>query len=499
MKNKTLSKSQYVRGLQCVKSLWLYNHRKDLIPETPVSKQMIFDQGKDVGVFAQTRFPGGRLIEADHFHAQEALESTRTAIESGAPAIYEAGFLYDGVLVRPDILVRRKDNSWDMYEVKSSTEVKDEHIPDVAVQKYVLEGSGIKLHKVFLMRINNKYVRQGDIDVAQLFEAEDITKECDALQKEIKANIAKFRNIVASDSEPMLDIGQHCYSPYECDFREYCWKHIPDYSIYDLPRISYNKIDTLKSMGIIEIKKIPADFDLNASQRLHAEVEKSGEPHIEPENIALLLKELEYPLYFLDFETINPAIPLYDGMRPYQHIVFQASLHVQDTQKSKMRHLEYLGDAVNNPHPGMVKFLTSNIGSKGSIIVYNASFEGTRLKELAEMYPKASKALLSIHGRLWDLIVPFRKGYFLHPDFHCSHSIKAVLPALVPGMTYEGMEIGEGGDAQIAYLNLMSGELSEKEAEKTRAALKKYCGQDTLAMVKLLDVLKTEALPANKK
>lgn len=480
-----LSKSQYIRGLQCHKSLWLYRHRRDLIPPTPPSLQLIFDQGHKIGELAWQRFPGGRLIAEDHLQIPKAVAATETAVADGAATIYEAAAIFDRVLVRPDILIR-KGNAWDMVEVKGSTEVKDVYLDDVAIQKYVLDGAGLPVRRCFVMHVDNSYVRDGAIEPDKFFDLVEVTKEASARQRDIPARVAAMHRVLAQASAPNIEIGPRCSDPYDCEFVGHCWKHIPEYSVFDLVRIRHEKVARLVDRGILEIQDIPDGFPLSAAQEIQVAVERSGKPFIDRPAIAKFVAEPEYPLHFLDFETISPAIPPYDGLRPFQQIPFQASLHIQRTRGGAIEHLEYLGDAKIDPRPGMVEFLTSSITPTGSVVAYNAAFEGTRIAEMADAYRRARKALLSIKNRLWDLATPFRSAAYVHPKFQGSWSIKAVLPALVPGMTYEGMRIANGGDASIAYLNLMNGSLPAGEVKRTIKALKDYCGQDTLAMVELL-------------
>ncbi|MEK7287254.1 MAG: DUF2779 domain-containing protein [Elusimicrobiota bacterium] len=452
---------------------------------------MIFDQGHRIGELAWQRFPGGCLIKEDYLHIPEALKSTRTAETAGERIIYEATAIHDRVLVRPDILIR-KGNAWDMVEVKGSTQVKDVYLDDVAIQKYVLDGADFRIRKCFVMHVNNQYVRRGEINASRFFTLADVTKEAVALQKEIPARVSKMHKVLALKSAPNISIGPHCTEPYECEFMDHCWKHIPDYSVFDLIRIRHEKVAVLLDRDIMRIRDIPENFPLTQPQELQVAVEKSGRPHIDRQEIAKCLREPRYPLHFIDFETIFPAIPPYDSIRPFQQIPFQASLHVQKKKDGRAEHLEYLGDAKTDPRPGLVAFLTESIGPEGSVVAYNAPFEGARLGELAEAYPRHAKRLLSVKNRLWDIASPFRMGLYVHPKFQGSWSIKAVLPALVPGMTYDGMTISNGGDASIAYLNLMDGQLSVTESKKIIRALRDYCGQDTMAMVKLLDVLHKE-------
>lgn len=486
-----LSKSKYIRGLQCHKSLWLYSFRKDLIPEVAPSLQAIFDQGHRIGELAWKRFPGGSLIEDDHDHIPEAIESTHAAVSAGKGILFEAAVIHDGVLVRPDVLVRVKgQKSWDLIEVKGATEVKDVYVEDAGVQKYVLEGAGFPIRKTSLMVVNNGYVRRGVVDPLEFFVLKDVTAKVAAIQEEIPGRVREMRAVLARKAAPDIDIGPHCHDPYDCEFIHHCWEHVPDYSVFDLRGARYEKIRPLLDRSILLLQDIPADFPLTKAQQLQVEVEKSRKPAVDKAGLAEALEEPRYPLHFLDFETINPAIPPYDGLRPFQQTPFQASLHVQDEPGGPLKHLEYLGDARSDPRPGLTRFLVEAVAPSGTVVAYNSAFEAGRLKELAEAFPEHAERLGSMSERLWDLAAPFRRCLCVHPDFRGRWSIKAVLPALVPGMGYDGLAIAEGGAASIAYLSLMEGKLSKAEERKTIAALKAYCGQDTLGMARLWEALR---------
>jgi hypothetical protein len=484
-----LSKSQYVRGLQCHKALWLYRNRKDLIPEVAPSQQMIFDQGHVLGLLAHRRFPGGVLIVEDHTQVAQALAATQAAVQKGARTIYEAGALHQNVLVRADILQRAPDGkAWDLIEVKSSTGVKDVYLHDVAVQRYVLEGAGFPIRRCFLMHIDNQYVRRGAIDPSALFALADVTQEALDLQKGVAIQLKAMQAMLAKSGAPVVEIGAHCSLPYPCDFESHCWSDVPDYSVFDLGGARMEKKLAWWRRGIKTVAAIPS-AGLSGAQSIQVQVAKSGKPHIDAAAVAEVLSELEYPLHFLDFETVNPGLPPYDGLRPFQQLPFQASIHVRARKGGALKHLEFLDDGRQDPRPGLVAFLERAIGPKGTVIAYNKGFEGNCLKELADFAPAQARLLLSMKDRLWDLAGPFRGADYVHPDFEGSWSIKNVLPALVPDMTYEGLPIHDGAGAQVAYLGLMSGKLSAAARNETLENLKAYCGQDTLAMVRLLEHL----------
>jgi hypothetical protein len=487
-----LSKTRYLRGLQCPKSLWLQQFRPDLRAAVSPGLQHIFDQGRRVGELARRRFPGGTLVAADHEHIGEALQQTAAALKAGAETLFEAAFACDDVLVRPDVLVKA-GAGWDLIEVKASTEVKDVYLPDVALQRFALAGSGLRVRKACLMHVNNEYVRRGELDLKRFFRIEDVTDLTAPPLQQVPAKLAALQAALAGPDMPDVEIGSRCSSPFDCDFRDFCWKHVPDYSVYDLKRADFATIDELRQLGVMRLEDIPAGFGLTDAQEIQVRVAKTGEPHIDGPAIRACLRSLVYPLYFLDFETVSLVVPPYDGMRPFQALPFQASLHVQEEPGAGPAHFEYLGDPKSDPRPGLADFLVKHIAAQGSVVVYNASFEGGRLAELAAAFPDHAKALSGIKKRLWDLIVPFRGSAFMHPDMRGSASMKAVLPALVPGMSYEDLDIGNGEMAFLAYEALMAGQAGAAQTKRTLAALRVYCGQDTLGMVEILKVLQQVA------
>mgnify|MGYP001608237043 CR=1 FL=1 len=488
--SRLLSKSQYTRGLQCVKSLFLYRHHRDLQDPITPAQQQIFDQGTEVGILARQLFPGGVLIEADHMHPEDALAATRAAIAGGAKVLYEAAAVHDGVLVRADIIVN-EGGSWSLYEIKSTSEVKDVFLSDVAVQRYVLDGYGLRVGAAHLVHLNTAYVRHGALDLAALFAVVDVTMETRAALAAVPAFLSGMKAVADGQHAPDIKIGPHCLKPYECDFKAHCWADVPAYSVWNLANAKSDKKYQLWQDGVRNLVDIQeATTKLSGPQGVQVRVAKSGQPHIDRAAIAALLSELTFPRYFLDFETISSAIPPYDGLRPFQQLPFQASIHAQDAAYDPITHHEFLADGLADPRHELIEFLVKVIRSHGTVIAYNASFEGGCLKHLAEIATANNAArLISAEQRLWDLATPFRKAFYAHPGFKGSWSIKKTLPVCIPGMTYDGMPIADGVAAQVAYAQLMNGNPSEVDRAKIMAALKVYCRQDTLAMVRLLEHL----------
>lgn len=489
---KGLSKSRYVSGLQCHKRLWLESNRPKEKAPTPPDRQRIFDEGHAVGELARTCFPGGRLIQADHLHSQDALKETQDLLLSGVDTIFEAAFIFDGVFAQLDVLVRvpGEKDLWDFHEVKSTLSFKDKHLDDVAIQKYILEGAGLKVRRAYLMHLNRDYVRQGDIEPMKMFVSDDVTEQVNENLKAVPAAVRRLKAALSKEAVPDVAIGPHCAKPHPCPFEEQCWKDIPAYSVFDLCGRSDGKVALLREKGILLIKDIPDEFELDDTQRLQVRVEKTQEPEIDRERLTKMLAELRYPLHYLDFETVSTRIPPYDGLRPQQRIPFQASIHIQTEPGGPIKHEEFLGDGKGDPRRSLANFLLKTVAPQGSVVVYSGTFEGSCLAELARDFPDMAPCLRGIRARIWDLLIPFSRHAYVHPAFQGSASIKATLPALFPEMGYERLGIKEGTAASLAYLEVMEGRASSERAAQIKKDLLEYCGQDTLGMVKLLDYLK---------
>ena len=490
MTNSRLSKSTFIRGLQCEKSLYLYKHNYKLKDPTPSSLQAVFDQGTNIGVLAQKLFPNG--VDAspeNHFKMAESVGETLDFINKGENIIYEATFLFDDVLAALDILVKDKDG-WKAYEVKSSTKVSDTYIKDAAIQYYTISNSGIDLKDISIVYVNNKYVRNGKLDIHQLFTIESVYNQVLEFLPRIPNEVKRLKNIIESPEIPKIDIGLHCLDPYDCDFKGTCWKHVPDYSVFDIANLRNKKKFDLYNQGLMSLDQIDLrETSLNANQVLQVESEVNGTTHIEIDQIRGFVEELSYPLYFLDFETINPAIPIYDGSKPYQQLVFQYSLHIQETPTSELKHREYLADPNKDPRIGFIEQLIYDCGTIGDVLVYNISFERGKLNDLTDVFPIYSKAIKDIVIRLKDLMMPFQKKWYYTPEMKGSYSIKFVLPALVPELSYNELEIKEGGKASNTFLSMVNGSFKGDTA-KVRSQLLEYCKLDTYAMVKILERLK---------
>jgi predicted RecB family nuclease len=483
-----LSKSRYVAGLQCLKRLYWMVHEPNLAGPTDASTQALFDRGNEVGTLARTAFAGGVLVDHDHLHHTEAMRTTASLIDDrDIPALYEAAFRHQDVNVRVDILERKPRNRWGLVEVKSTSGVKDPHLPDVAIQKYVLEGCGLNLAEASVLHLDREYVYDGKrLDLGQLFQQSDVAGELKDHLAEIPARLKEQRKALAAAKPPKIDPGSQCNNPYPCPFMAICNEEPPDDWVGFLPGVGAVKRAWFEQNKIRSVYDIPADVRLSENQRRAIRCLETGEPYFS-KAIRTDLTALEYPLCFMDFETFAPAIPRYRGMRPFDPFPFQWSVHIVKTRGARPTHHEFLAEDDGDPREGFLKSLLDVLYGQGHIVVYS-SFEANRLKELAGWFPKYAKQIEKVRGRLWDLL-PVVRAHVYHPAFRGSFSIKGVLPALVPGMTYEGMAVADGTMAGIAYDRMVRGDIPAAERRQIRKDLLAYCGQDTLAMVKLLDVL----------
>jgi hypothetical protein len=484
-----ISKSQYLKGTQCPKALWLYRHKPDLAPEISEGQQYIFDTGNEVGKLAQKYFEVGVEIEEEYYKIDQAIDSTKKAVSQGKDIIFEATACSDdGAFSRIDIFRRVKGtDEWDLIEVKSSTEVKDYHIDDIALQRYAFTGAGYKIRNSILMHIDNNYVRSSELEVTKLFKLEDRTELVKEMILEIRPQVKELIRLLNSENEPKVEIGDQCKDPFECDYIPYCWQHVPAYSVYNVFR--GRKRDELLAKNIIEISGVPDNFELTDRQLTDVSSYKKDKIHCDKNALLEFLELLEYPLYFLDYEAIWPAVPLFDKFSPYQQIPFQFSLHIQPEKDGKLTHIEFLHTDTNDPRPEFIKSLVGSCGKEGSVIVYNQAYESRINNELARDFPEYKTDLEKINDRMVDLLVPFRSRCLYHPEMQGSASLKSVLPAFVPDMTYDGLGIQDGEMASIRYLSCIKDIVSEDEKKKIFDDLRRYCCQDTLAEVKLLEIL----------
>ena len=489
MKSK-LSKSTFIKGLQCEKALYLHKHHYKLKDSISNSLQAIFDRGTNIGILAQELFPNGVDASPEHyFKMHESISKTLDLIKKEETIIYEATFQFNDVLAALDILVKH-DEGWKAYEVKSSTSISETNLKDAAIQYYTIKNSGIDLKDISIVYINNQYIKDGELDIHQLFTIESVYDQVLDFLPRIPNEVRRLKYIIEGTEVPQIDIGPHCSDPYDCDFKGTCWKNIPDYSIFDIANLASKKKFDLYNQGVITLDQIDLDeVSLSSNQVLQVQSEINGTCHINIEEIRNFTDDLNYPLYYLDFETIGPAVPKYNGSRPYQQLVFQYSLHFQVTPISKLEHSEYLADPLQDPRIRFIEQLIQDCGSNGDILVYNIGFERGKLNDLIEVFPEYSDKLRGIVNRLKDLMIPFQQKWYYTPKMKGSYSIKAVLPALVPELSYDELDIKDGATASNTFLSMVNGTF-KGDVKETRNQLLEYCKLDTFAMVKILDKLK---------
>ena len=480
-----LSKSQYLKGLQCHKRLWLSKHKPELAVPISEAQQFIFDQGTSVGKVARDLFPGGIEIEFQLNDFPGMISRTKEILNSTELVpIYEATFNYEGSFAMVDILVPTKAGV-EIYEAKSGTKAKEVNISDLAFQVYVLQGLGYKVSKAVLVYINNDYVRGEELDRQELFVIVDLTDEIPELVEPIKYRVNEMAKILKAP-EPDIDIGPYCNKPYECEFKGHCWSHIPEVSVFNLFD-ARGKDWELYRKGIIEFKDIPLNSQLSPKHRQQVESYLKQEVHIDYKPIKNFLDVIEYPISFLDFETYQEAIPSHAGMRCYQQVPFQFSLHILESPDTELVHKEFLAELDLDPRKAFVHNLLAVLPKQGSIVVYNRSFEAGVLGKLAKLFPEYEIAIDYAVNRFVDLMQVFKARWYYHWQFQGSYSIKNVLPVLVPLMNHKDLDISDGASAARAYSRL--GSVGNDDTDQTMRDLLEYCRLDTLAMVEIWKVL----------
>ena len=487
------SKSRYTTFRTCDKALWLSVFKPELAV-IDSNTEARFAAGSEVGELAKGLFgPYEDMTvrkEDGHLDYGAMIAKTQDAIERGVKVICEAAFSYKGNYCAVDIL-RKVKGGYSINEVKSSTHPDNEiYAWDVAYQAYVLAGCGIKVKGTNLVCLDSSYVRQGELELDKLFMVTDISEGVDEELPFIEDNLVDARQIL-DGSEPEKDISILCNNPYPCAFWEYCTRHLPKPSVFDLYFMKMAKKFDLYNAGIVGYEDL-ADVRLTRIQKMQVAGALDGEIHIDKKGIRAFLDTLSYPLYFLDFETIQPPIPLYDGTHPYQQITTQYSLHVQESEGGELKHFEFLAPSREAPMRALAEALCRAIPENVCVLAYNKCFECGRITELAEMFPDLADHLLAIRDNVKDLLVPFQQGCYYLPSMGGSFSIKSVLPALFPNdpeLDYHGLDdlCQNGSDAMNLYPALRK--MSPEDEARARRALLDYCCLDTLAMVKVLSKL----------
>ena len=490
------SKSKYCEFCQCSKMAWLRKNKPEaFIVDDSLSGR--FTSGNEVGSLARGYF--GEFVDVTAYRNQQLdiagmIENTKAEIEKHTPVICEAAFDFNGLFCAVDIL-RKENDGWSIYEVKSSTHAdKDVYMLDIAYQRYVLEHCGIHVTGTYLMCIDNSYVLKEQLDVHQLFRITDVSDQVTEKLAEVEKNLNLAEQLLNSETDPDIDIGMHCSEPYSCGFWDYCTRNIPKPNVFELYRMNKKRMFDLYYSGSAGFEALEQEKSIkNQIQKMQIEHHlHDKETYVDKENLRSFLSELTYPLYFLDFETVQPVVPKYEGTKPYAQIPFQYSLHYLESEDGELQHKEFLAEAGTDPRRAIAEAICRDIPENVTVLAYNMNFECGRLKELAEYFPDLSGHLMNIHDHMNDLVIPFRNGWYYNWRMGGSFSIKSVLPAIFPdepGLDYHNLEgIHNGSEAMNAFSTIEN--MSPEELAETRKNLLKYCELDTFAMFKVWDALR---------
>ena len=483
-----LSKSKYCKAVQCNKILWLERNKPE--EKGDLDNQSVLDNGTKVGELAKKIF--GEYINIDYNeNLAEMIHNTEEALKEFPNIITEASFEYKNNFCSVDIL-KNNGKTIEIYEVKSSTEIRDIYLDDISYQFYILKNLGYKVIKASIVYINNQYIRNGELNLQQLFNIEDVTDIVLEKQKEIEIKILEINEYMKQEFEPKQEIGMQCFKPYQCQFWKYCTKHLPEHNVFQIRKMHKDKAIKLYYEGKADFKELLKE-ELNWKYKQQIEFEEFNyEPYIDRQKIREFMKSLYYPIYFLDFETMQQAIPEFDNSKPYQQIPFQYSLHYIEKENGELFHKEFLAESGIDPRRKLAEQLVKDIPKDVCVTAYNMMFEKGRIKELAEIFPDLSEHLMNIYDHIQDLMIPFSERMYYCKEMQGSYSIKYVLPALFPNepkLDYHNLPlIHNGGEAMDIFPKIK--DMSKEEQEKARYGLLKYCELDTYAMVKVWEKLK---------
>lgn len=483
-----LSKSKYCNGVQCKKILWLNKY----MPQEAIdqSRQSILDSGTDVGILAKDLLGEHIDIEFNE-NLSKMIDDTKKALESKSVIITEASFNYNNNFCSVDIL-KKDNNNYEIYEVKSSTKISDIYLDDISYQYYVLTMLGLNVTKCCIVHINDTYVRHGNLNLQELFTTEDVTEIAKSKLKEVESNIKDINEYMKQKSEPTDNIGMHCVKPYACPYFAHCTKTLEKPNVFDIHGMQNSTKFKLYNAGKYQFKDLLNEkINEKYKEQIDFEINDKKEK-VELKKVRDFLKTLTFPMYFLDFETFQDAIPAYDNVSPYEQIPFQYSLHYYEEEGSDLKHKEYLASGFNDPRRELAESLVRDIPLDVCTLAYNMRFEKMVIKKLASIFPYLSNHLMNIHDNMRDLMIPFQNRYVYNKLMKGSYSIKYVLPALFPNdkeLDYHNLEeIHNGTEAMEGYHELSK--LSDNDREKLRENMLKYCSLDTYAMVKVRSYLK---------
>jgi len=487
---RTINKTLFLKGMNCAKYLYLeYNHPKK---KESIKDNLAISNGKLVGLFGQELYKGGLdLTEGGVVYGDNLVSKTTTFVINDG-IYYEAAFKSNcgRYMCQSDVLCLSQKNNR-VVEFKSSTRLKlPMHIYDIGWQWKVISESGFdKRLKFFMAHLNSSYIREGGIDIEKLFIHEDVTKKAEQVQFIIDKHLKEFEKILSKSNTPNIKVGKQCTSPNKCEFYNHCWKNVPKTSLINMTGIRKHKLAALERAGIEDVQEIPLDIELSEKHRIQIEVAITQKVRINTGAISRFINDIETtsPLTFMDFETMMPPVPLYDGCYPYMHLLFQYCIIQRKNLSCEYETKEFIAKPNRDPRRDFIENLLSDLNVQGTILVYNESFEKTRLRELGEQFPEYAEAITNVIDRIKDLSIPFKEKYYYHPDFNGRYSIKVVLPVLIPDLNYNQLAIQNGAMAmeQYALLNNSTPEINNYIIK----SLREYCYMDVLAMVKIYEAL----------
>jgi hypothetical protein len=463
-----LTKSDFLLYVDAPMHLWAKSHEKQINATPSLYEQHLMKQGYEVEKVAKAYLE--KYVLPKYKNAELLWQSTYTSGQYQTRA--------DGIIHELDT------DTYHLYEIKSSTSEKKEHLPDATFQSIVI-GRTINLETIHLILLNDEYVRGDELDIEQLFSVPDVTSEVAEMTPDILTKMKQSLDVIEADHSDGI---VNCLNPKTCPCPELCHPNLPKASIYNIPNLTPKKKRELEDMKVVAIDDIDDDYPLTSKQKKIVDVIQSKTPFLDKPTVRGLLQSLAYPLYFIDYETYDEAMPLYKGHKPYQKMAFQFSLHIVGSNGEILRHEEFLATKPGDPSRDLVKHMRECISDQGTVIVWNKAFEGGRNKEMAELYPEYKDFLLDVNSRMFDLMEIVSKGYYLHPDFLGSWSIKNVLPVMEPEFSYKTLAINKGDQAMIEWYDMVNGDESKKD--EVSKALLQYCGLDSLAMVKVWEKLK---------
>ncbi len=502
MHKSLISKTTFLEYLYCPKNTWLKLHKPELLEQFTLSEfeLNLVEQGNEVEAYARNLFPGGVEVISS---GDAACRETTQYMVSKVPAIFQATFIIDGFIIKADVLAWNKQKQcWDLYEIKGTNSLKEDskerdHIDDVVFQASVLRRAGITIGTHHLIHLNKDYVRFGDLDVEALFTKEDLNDKVAAKLPEIEGLMEQAKSDLCKQEEPKG--GCECF--YEsrsnhCATLAYSHPHIPEYGVHDLVRIgnSKKKLVLMVENEWYRLEDIPEDFELTDNQHHQLRAHRSGKTYINEEAVHEELAKLKFPLYFLDYETYAPAIPMFDGYHPYQRIPFQFSLHILRTLGGELEQVEFLKLTAEDPSEEVASLLQQHIEPTGTVVVWYQPFEKGVHKEIGGRLVQYRPLMERINTQVYDLMEIFSKRHYVHPGFRGSASIKKVLPVIAPELTYEDLSIKEGMQASNSWWEMVAPVTSEERRSEIAQGLKEYCGRDTYAMYAIWKHLQEKVL-----